>query len=108
MTPWWELCSGDEYSVEHEGRILVFEGGYGDDGGFPPSDADVALVGRLLGAKERVPGTFCDAVEEACDAAICGQLPTTAPVNDTALERAFALLAAPQKSTPAGEDTPAG
>lgn len=115
--PWWELCEGDEYSVELEdGRILVCEGGYGDDCGIPLTTQDVALAARHLhgsfvDGEARVAGTLCELVEVACDDLICG---TRSPANDTAarvLERAFALIAAPppaQKSTPAGADTPAG
>ena len=129
MTLWWELCAGDEYSVGidpaagpdgaacvvHDGeRLFVFEGGYGDDGGHEVTERDLALVVRRMGSEARTERSLCDVLEDACDALICGDLPPApaAPAaNDVApaaLVRAFALIAAPEKSTPAGATTPAG
>lgn len=123
MTPWWELRSGDEYTVGvdqaagpdgsvcvlHEGeRLFVFEGGYGEPDGPNVTEADLRLVARFMGEQTRTERTFLEVVESASDALICGDLPRP-PANDThrALERALALIA-PPKSTPAGADTPAG
>lgn len=109
MTPWWELVDdAGQYRIGlDDGRVLVFEGGFGDDGGLPTTDADVALVARHLGAQARTEATFCDVLEAACDELICGPSPANDAVR-APLERVFALLAAPEKSTPAGESPPAG
>jgi ParB/RepB/Spo0J family partition protein len=87
MTAWWELCNGDEYRaafVVHDGeRLFVFEGGYGDDGGLPVAAGDVDLVVRFLGAQARTERSFCEVLESASDALICGELPPPAVANDT-------------------------